>query len=157
MESPPNFLGQECTNFKKSSSHFKLLGASKVKRSKVCTEEQHILGATKQYLAATLSWWLEFVIVIVIQKSSSHFKLLGTSKVKRSKVCTEEQHILGATKQYLAATLSWCPEFVIVIDFHIPSIQSTCTPGWRGNGKRSNSSVFLFILHANVWERAGKN
>jgi hypothetical protein len=79
--------------------------------------------------------------------------------VKRSKVYTEEPHILGATKQYLAATLTWCPEFliVIVIDFHIPSIQRYVHSGWMGNGNRSNSSVFLFTLHANAWERAGEN
>jgi hypothetical protein len=70
-------------------------------------------------------------------------------------------HILDATKQYLAATLTWCPEFVIVtvivIDFHVPSFQSMCTPGWKSNANRSNSSVFLLILHANAWERAGEN
>jgi len=81
MESPPNFLGQECTNFQKSRNHFKILGDGKVKRSKVCTENPHILGAIKQDLAATLTWCLEFVIIIVI-----------------------------------------------VIDFHTPSIQSMCTP-----------------------------
>ena len=85
----------------------------------------------------------------------SHFKLLGARKVKRSKVYTEEPHILGATKQYLTATLTWYLENVIVIDFHITSIQSMCTHGWRGNGNRSNSSVFFFILHVNAWERAG--
>jgi hypothetical protein len=110
MESTPNFLGQDCTNF---------------------------------------------------QKSRSHLKILGARKVKRSMVYTEEPHILGATKQYLAATLTWCPKFVIVIetviDFHIPSIQRHVHPGWRSNGNRSNSSVFLFILCANAWERAGEN
>lgn len=110
MESPSNFLGQDCTNFQKSRNHFKLLGARKVKRSMVYTEKPHILGATKQYSAATLTWCPEFVIVIVI-----------------------------------------------VIDFHIPSIQRHVHPGCRGNGNRSNSSVFLFILHANAWERAGEN
>jgi hypothetical protein len=74
-------------------------------------------------------------------------------------VYTEEPYILGATKQYLAATLTWYLEFVIVIviDFHIPSIQRYVHPGWRSNVNRSSSSVFLFILHANAWERAGEN
>ena len=51
----------------------------------------------------------------IFQKSRSHFKILGTRQVTRSKFHTEDPQMLAPTIQNLVTTVTWCQRFCNVM------------------------------------------